>query len=86
MVVLLPNTTFASILFGKNFLDVVLADLLTDCGTYDFCTCNPLFFADKSEIVQKRSRTGSRPQPNSVCTGPSLRQSLQGEKLRSLAE
>ena len=49
--------------------DVVLAALVTDCENYDFCMCNPPFFADKSEIVESRSRTGCRPQPNSVCTG-----------------
>ena len=49
--------------------DAVLTELLTECEAYDFCMCNPPFFADKSEIVENRSRTGSRPQPNSVCTG-----------------
>ena len=49
--------------------DIVLADLLTESEHYDFTMCNPPFFADKSEIVGNRSRTGNRPQPSSVCTG-----------------
>ena len=36
---------------------------------YDFCMCNPPFFASEAEATFGEARSEKRPQPSSICTG-----------------
>ena len=50
--------------------DIILDGAIEEDTFYDFCMCNPPFFADSEELsMESKSRSASRKQPNNAPTG-----------------